>query len=59
MAEAERSALVLTNKHSGGDSSELEPAVARLEDAGFSVTVAAPTASKTCAGGSATAATAR
>ncbi len=42
MAEAERSALVLTNRHSGGDSSELEPAVARLEDAGFSVTVAAP-----------------
>ncbi len=41
-AEAERSVLVLTNEHSGGDSSELEPAIARLEEAGFSVTVEAP-----------------
>ncbi|MEO3430953.1 lipid kinase [Pelagibius sp. CAU 1746] len=42
MAEAVRSVLVLTNKHSGGADNGLEPAVRRLEDAGLSVTLAAP-----------------
>jgi YegS/Rv2252/BmrU family lipid kinase len=42
LTEADRSALVLTNKHSGGDSSALEPAIARLEEGGFSVSLEAP-----------------
>jgi YegS/Rv2252/BmrU family lipid kinase len=42
VAEADRSALVLTNKNAGGDSSELDPAIARLEEGGFSVTLEAP-----------------
>lgn len=37
-----RSALLLTNKHSGGASSDLAPAISRLKEGGLSVTVESP-----------------
>ncbi|GAB4225211.1 MAG: lipid kinase [Kiloniellaceae bacterium] len=42
MEDPGRTALLLTNKQSGGDSSALDPAIARLEEGGFTVTLEAP-----------------
>ncbi len=42
MGPDRRSALLLTNKHSGRDAGQLAPALARLEAAGFTVSVVEP-----------------
>lgn len=42
MEQAKRSALLLTNKHSGGADSALDPAIARLEEGGLCVDVVTP-----------------
>ncbi|MGF1592580.1 MAG: lipid kinase [Kiloniellaceae bacterium] len=42
MTATKRPALILTNKRSGNASSDLAPAIERLEEHGFSVAVAAP-----------------